>query len=211
MQRVLAYTCIFFGHMWLSEKDEHGPHSEAEKRNMPGRVQMVWLGVRTHCHPRGRRGAVLSSRVDSHVNGSSPAIQGLQDSTTTRVSTMSADASSSSTPPTPSRNTRRHSKTPSTASFYPTHATRASYSVDRNNTSQFAAPFKPLNEQETIQDRAEAVSSALEDAVDSYSHPLKPYLPAIGRFLIVVTFLEDALRLVLLALGKHEHPLMLHR
>lgn len=124
---------------------------------------------------------------------------------------MSADASSSSTPPTPSRNTRRHSKTPSTASFYPTHATRASYSVDRNNTSQFAAPFKPLNEQETIQDRAEAVSSALEDAVDSYSHPLKPYLPAIGRFLIVVTFLEDALRLVLLALGKHEHPLMLHR
>ena len=28
------------------------------------------------------------------------------------------------------------------------------------------------------------------------SDPIKPYLPAIGRFLIVVTFLEDALRII---------------
>lgn len=110
---------------------------------------------------------------------------------------MSVDGSSSSTPPVASSPvaSRRHTKTPSTASFYPTHATRASYSVPKTQ-SQFAAPFKPLAEQETIQDRAEAVSSALEDVVDSYSHPIKPWLPAIGRFLIVVTFLEDALRYV---------------
>lgn len=108
---------------------------------------------------------------------------------------MSVDGSSSTPAGSPSPSVRRHAKTPSTASFYPTHATRASYSVPKSQ-SQFAAPFKPLSEQETIQDRAEAVSSALEDAVDSYSHPIKPWLPAIGRFLIVVTFVEDALRSV---------------
>ncbi|EME88273.1 uncharacterized protein MYCFIDRAFT_86053 [Pseudocercospora fijiensis CIRAD86] len=38
-------------------------------------------------------------------------------------------------------------------------------------------------------------TSKLEDLLDTYSDPIKPYLPAIGRFLIVVTFLEDALRI----------------
>ncbi len=38
--------------------------------------------------------------------------------------------------------------------------------------------------------------SWLEDQIDIYSQPLRPYLPAIGRFLIVITFLEDALRIV---------------
>ena len=36
----------------------------------------------------------------------------------------------------------------------------------------------------------------VEDNVDIYTQPLKPYLPAIARFLIVVTFLEDSLRIV---------------
>ncbi|KAF2401293.1 SURF4-domain-containing protein [Trichodelitschia bisporula] len=39
-------------------------------------------------------------------------------------------------------------------------------------------------------------TSKIEDFLDTVSDPLKPYLPAIGRFLIVVTFLEDALRIV---------------
>jgi ER-derived vesicles protein len=39
-------------------------------------------------------------------------------------------------------------------------------------------------------------TSKIEDFLDTLSEPLKPYLPAIGRFLIVVTFLEDALRIV---------------
>jgi len=39
-------------------------------------------------------------------------------------------------------------------------------------------------------------TSKIEDWLDSASDPIKPYLPAIGRFLIVVTFLEDALRIV---------------
>jgi hypothetical protein len=39
-------------------------------------------------------------------------------------------------------------------------------------------------------------TSKIEDFLDTLSEPLKPYLPAIGRFLIVVTFLEDALRII---------------
>ncbi|KAI9722217.1 MAG: hypothetical protein M1812_001689 [Candelaria pacifica] len=39
-------------------------------------------------------------------------------------------------------------------------------------------------------------TSKIEDWLDTLSDPVKPYLPAIGRFLIVVTFLEDALRIL---------------
>jgi ER-derived vesicles protein len=40
------------------------------------------------------------------------------------------------------------------------------------------------------------VGKQIEDFVEIYSQPLKPHLPTIGRFMIVVTFLEDALRIV---------------
>ncbi|KAL9081800.1 MAG: hypothetical protein Q9159_007007 [Coniocarpon cinnabarinum] len=39
-------------------------------------------------------------------------------------------------------------------------------------------------------------TSKIEDFLDTIAEPIKPYLPAIGRFLIVVTFLEDALRII---------------
>ncbi|PWN49188.1 SURF4-domain-containing protein [Violaceomyces palustris] len=39
-------------------------------------------------------------------------------------------------------------------------------------------------------------TSKVEDLIDQYTQPIKPHLPALGRFLIVVTFLEDALRIV---------------
>lgn len=45
-------------------------------------------------------------------------------------------------------------------------------------------------------DAIRAQTSKIEDWLDTISGPLKPYLPAIGRFLIVVTFLEDALRIM---------------
>lgn len=46
------------------------------------------------------------------------------------------------------------------------------------------------------------VTSKVEDLIDNNTRGLRPYLPGLGRFLIVVTFLEDALRC---ALGKlHE-------
>lgn len=52
-----------------------------------------------------------------------------------------------------------------------------------------ANPDDPLEKLRTFARQA-------EDYVDIYSQPLKPYLPAIGRFLIVSTFLEDSWRIV---------------
>ena len=52
-----------------------------------------------------------------------------------------------------------------------------------------ANPDDPLEKLRTF-------ARTVEDNVDIYTQPLKPHLPAIGRFLIVVTFLEDSLRIV---------------
>ncbi|KAG8937045.1 hypothetical protein FRC03_004110 [Tulasnella sp. 419] len=54
-------------------------------------------------------------------------------------------------------------------------------------------------------------ANKLEDRIDVLSQPLRPHLPAIGRFLIVVTFLEDAWRIItqwgdqIWYLQKHRH------
>jgi hypothetical protein len=45
-------------------------------------------------------------------------------------------------------------------------------------------------------EKFKAFTKNVEDNVEIYSQPLKPHLPAIGRFLIVVTFLEDSLRIL---------------
>jgi uncharacterized membrane protein YphA (DoxX/SURF4 family) len=45
-------------------------------------------------------------------------------------------------------------------------------------------------------ERIRAVAKQVEDAIEIYSQPLKPHLPTIGRFLIIVTFYEDALRII---------------
>lgn len=47
-----------------------------------------------------------------------------------------------------------------------------------------------------IKQQVEAFSSKAEDVVDKIGQPLKPYIPLIARFLIVATFLEDALRII---------------
>jgi len=44
---------------------------------------------------------------------------------------------------------------------------------------------------ETVQE----YSRKVEDVIDKIGQPIKPHIPAIARFLIVVTFLEDALRI----------------
>ncbi|KAI7900372.1 SURF4 family-domain-containing protein [Cokeromyces recurvatus] len=40
------------------------------------------------------------------------------------------------------------------------------------------------------------VSSQIEDVLDILGQPIKPYLPALSRFLVVVTFYEDAIRMI---------------
>ena len=55
--------------------------------------------------------------------------------------------------------------------------------------------YRAANPDDPIE-KLRALARQVEDYVDIYSQPLKPHLPAIGRFLIVVTFLEDALRIL---------------
>lgn len=44
-------------------------------------------------------------------------------------------------------------------------------------------------------DIVQEYSRKFEEVIDKIGQPLKPHIPAIARFLIVVTFLEDALRI----------------
>jgi hypothetical protein len=58
--------------------------------------------------------------------------------------------------------------------------------MGRSDATNDPSPLDAIREQ----------TSKIEDWLDTISDPIKPYLPAIGRFLIVVTFLEDALRII---------------
>jgi hypothetical protein len=40
-------------------------------------------------------------------------------------------------------------------------------------------------------------SAKVEKVLDTVGQPIKPYLPALSRFLVVATFYEDALRIIL--------------
>ncbi|TGJ82586.1 hypothetical protein E0Z10_g6184 [Xylaria hypoxylon] len=64
-----------------------------------------------------------------------------------------------------------------------------------SNQSPFGGPKNDGGDPSPL-DAIRAQTSKIEDVLDSLSEPVKPYLPAIGRFLIVVTFLEDALRII---------------
>ncbi|CED85595.1 surf4-domain-containing protein [Phaffia rhodozyma] len=45
-------------------------------------------------------------------------------------------------------------------------------------------------------DTVRQVTDRIEDVIERFTQPVKPYLPAAARFLIVATFLEDALRII---------------
>ncbi|KAJ1552167.1 hypothetical protein HK096_001137, partial [Nowakowskiella sp. JEL0078] len=45
-------------------------------------------------------------------------------------------------------------------------------------------------------DQIRDFSTKFEKIIDAISQPIKPHLPVIARFLLVVTFLEDSLRIV---------------
>ncbi|GAA5826684.1 hypothetical protein JCM11251_002854 [Rhodosporidiobolus azoricus] len=59
-------------------------------------------------------------------------------------------------------------------------------------------------------DKARKVSDRVEDKLEEWARPVRPWLPGIGRFLIVVTFLEDALR-ILTQLSDQNYYLQKHR
>lgn len=61
--------------------------------------------------------------------------------------------------------------------------------------AQFGGPTQD-NQESSPLDSIREQTSKIEDMLETLSEPIKPYLPAFGRFLIVVTFLEDALRII---------------
>ena len=80
----------------------------------------------------------------------------------------------------------------------------AGYHLGNNNQPSFGGPSNmgmgggrsdATNDPSPL-DAIREQTSKIEDWLDTIADPLKPYLPAIGRFLIVVTFLEDALRIM---------------
>jgi len=74
----------------------------------------------------------------------------------------------------------------------------ATYNADPHglsNSRPSSTGYRAANPDDPIA-KLRAFSKTVEDNVEIYSQPLKPHLPAIGRFLIVVTFLEDALRIL---------------
>jgi hypothetical protein len=63
------------------------------------------------------------------------------------------------------------------------------------SNSRPSSGYRAANPDDPLE-KLRAISQQVEDNVEIYSQPLKPHLPAIGRFLIVVTFLEDAMRIL---------------
>lgn len=61
--------------------------------------------------------------------------------------------------------------------------------------SRQSSGYRAANPDDPLE-KIRAVSKQVEGNIEIYSQPLRPHLPALGRFLIVVTFLEDALRIV---------------
>lgn len=63
------------------------------------------------------------------------------------------------------------------------------------SNSRPSSGYRAANPDDPLE-KLRALSQQVEDNIEIYSQPLKPHLPAIGRFLIVVTFLEDAMRIM---------------
>ncbi|WFD34376.1 ER-derived vesicles protein erv29 [Malassezia cuniculi] len=61
----------------------------------------------------------------------------------------------------------------------------------------YNAPPPSFDEDLPLMERLKRMSSRAEDLIDQYTQSLKPLIPAFGRFLIVATFFEDALRILM--------------
>jgi uncharacterized membrane protein YphA (DoxX/SURF4 family) len=73
---------------------------------------------------------------------------------------------------------------------YAPPAYSAGYSPDPISTS------RPATSDNELVAKIQQVSGQVEDMIEIYTQPIRPYVPAIARFLIVVTFLEDAIRIM---------------
>ncbi|KAH8675469.1 SURF4 family-domain-containing protein [Xylariales sp. PMI_506] len=73
---------------------------------------------------------------------------------------------------------------------------RGTASYNLGGPTPFGGPSRDAPSEASALDSIREHTAKIEDFLDNYSEPIKPYLPALGRFLIVVTFLEDALRII---------------
>ncbi|PRT53709.1 Surfeit locus protein 4 [Wickerhamiella sorbophila] len=63
--------------------------------------------------------------------------------------------------------------------------------------SQFGSTTSaPSNSQKGFVDSLTSTTGAIDEWLGELGQPLKPYLPAIGRILVVLTFIEDAVRII---------------
>ena len=71
-----------------------------------------------------------------------------------------------------------------------------SYTPDPHGfgNSRSSSGFRAANPDDPIE-KIRAFARQVEDNAEIHAQPIKPHLPAIGRFLIVVTFLEDSWRI----------------
>lgn len=90
---------------------------------------------------------------------------------------------------TPRMSSRINIARPATASY-----NSDPHGLSNSRPSSSGMGYRSANPDDPIE-KLRAYAAQVEDYVEIYSQPLKPHLPAIGRFLIVVTFLEDALRI----------------
>jgi hypothetical protein len=77
-------------------------------------------------------------------------------------------------------------------------AGRGGYSPDPHGLSSSrptSSGFRAANPDDPL-DKVREFGKQFEDNIEIHTQPLKPHLPAIGRFLIVVTFLEDSIRIL---------------
>ncbi|RKF72314.1 Surfeit locus protein 4-like protein [Golovinomyces cichoracearum] len=73
---------------------------------------------------------------------------------------------------------------------------RGTAGYNLSSQAPFSGPIREQTSDPSPMDVIREQTGKIEDFLDTISDPLKPFLPAIGRFLIVVTFLEDAIRIV---------------
>ncbi|KAK5190710.1 ER-derived vesicles protein erv29 [Exophiala xenobiotica] len=71
----------------------------------------------------------------------------------------------------------------------------AGYNLGLNNQFSSQRSTEATSDPSPL-DQIREQTSKIEDWLNTMGEPLRPYLPAIGRFLIVVTFIEDALRII---------------
>ena len=64
-----------------------------------------------------------------------------------------------------------------------------------NNRPPPTAGYRAAEPDEPLE-KIRQFSKNVEDNIEIHAQPLKPHLPTIGRFLIVVTFIEDSIRIL---------------